>query len=56
MGGYATKGGWDVGEGSGMAYLSRRGFFKLSFVTVASSLLIVAGCGGEEDDEEEDDD
>jgi hypothetical protein len=45
-----------VGEGSGMAYLSRRGFFKLCFVTVASSLLVVAGCGGEDDDDDEDDD
>lgn len=45
-----------VGEESGVAYLSRRGFFKWCFVTVASSLLIVAGCGGEEDDDEEEDD
>ena len=43
-------------EGIRMAYLSRRGFFKLCFVTVASSLLVVAGCGGEGDEEEEDDD
>jgi hypothetical protein len=43
-----------VGDGSGMEYLSRRGFFKLCFVTVASSLLVAAGCGGEEDDDDDD--
>lgn len=44
-----------MGERSAMAYLSRRGFFKLCFVAMASSLLAAAGCGGEEDEEEDDD-
>jgi hypothetical protein len=45
-----------MGKGRLTAYLSRRGFFKLCFVTVASSLLVVAGCGGEDDDDDDDED
>jgi hypothetical protein len=54
MGGYAAKGALGVGAESGMADLSRPGFFKLCFVTAASSILVAAGCGGEEDEEDDD--
>ncbi len=40
-----------MGERSWVAYLSRRGFFKLCLVAFASSLLAAAGCGGEEEDD-----
>jgi hypothetical protein len=45
-----------VDEGNQTAHLSRSSFFKLCFVTVASSLLVAAGCGGDDDDDEEEDD
>ena len=46
-----------MGEQSWIVDLSRRTFFKVCLVAVASSLLAAAGCGGvEEDDEDEDED